>query len=109
MNAPGVFISVLLTLLSVSMNNEQAVRLAMLTLSQSLQLKETDMVVEKITPVQWSDTSIGCPQPGMMYAQMISEGFKIIIKVDGKVYPVHIGAGRAVVCIGNGKILPENN
>ena len=107
MNVPVIFISVLLTLLSVSMNNEQAVRLAMLTLSQSLQLSETDMVVEKMTPVQWSDTSLGCPQPGMMYAQMISEGFKIIIKVDDKVFPVHTGNGRAVVCLPESKVSSE--
>jgi hypothetical protein len=109
MNVPGIFISVLLILLPVSMNNEQAIKLAMLALSQSLQLNEKDMVIEKITPVQWADTSLGCPQPGMMYAQMITEGFKIIIKVEDKVYPVHTGAGRAVVCTGKGKILPKSN
>ena len=28
--------------------------------------------------VQWSDASLGCPQEGMMYAQVITPGYKLV-------------------------------
>ena len=52
------------------------------------------VAVEKITAlgvesVEWPDTSLGCPQPGMMYAQVITPGYRIILRVGGEQYEYH--------------------
>jgi hypothetical protein len=43
-------------------------------------------------PVVWSDGSIGCPEPGMMYTQALVEGYRIVLEVDGEEVAFH-GAG----------------
>jgi len=55
---------------------------------------ELDLPPDKVTilssePVQWSDTSLGCPQPGMMYAQVITPGYHFVLEAEGKEYQVH--------------------
>jgi hypothetical protein len=37
-------------------------------------------------PVTFPDGSLGCPQPGLAYTQMVVEGFKIVAKVGETVY-----------------------
>ena len=36
--------------------------------------------------VEWSDGSLGCPEPGMMYTQAITPGYHVVIEVDGTEY-----------------------
>ena len=31
----------------------------------------------------WSDGSLGCPQPGMMYTQALVEGYQVIVEANG--------------------------
>ncbi|MBN1955473.1 MAG: hypothetical protein JW900_10540 [Anaerolineae bacterium] len=39
--------------------------------------------------VQWPDTSLGCPEPGMGYAQVITPGFRVTLMAEGEEYEVH--------------------
>jgi hypothetical protein len=41
--------------------------------------------------VTWSDGSLGCPQPGMMYTQALVPGYRVRIEVDGQVLDYHAG------------------
>lgn len=54
--------------------------------------------VVKAEPVLWPDTSLGCPQPGMMYAQVITPGYQFILEYEGKQYDYHAGRGHLVLC-----------
>lgn len=54
--------------------------------------------VLKAEPVLWPDTSLGCPQPGMMYAQVITPGYQFILEYEGKQYDYHAGRGHLVLC-----------
>ncbi|MDQ3856177.1 MAG: hypothetical protein M3281_07270 [Chloroflexota bacterium] len=52
-----------------------------------------------VEPKEWSDTSLGCPSPGKMYAQVITSGYLVTLRVQGREYAVHTDkGGRAVVC-----------
>ena len=50
--------------------------------------------------VQWSDASLGCPEDGSFYAQVITPGHKLVFELDGALYPVHSNAdgSHMVVC-----------
>ena len=50
--------------------------------------------------VQWSDASLGCPQEGMMYAQVITPGYKLVFDHAGASYAVHTNSdgSHMVVC-----------
>lgn len=45
--------------------------------------------------VTWRDASLGCPQPGMAYAQVLSNGSLIKLRAQGKLYQYHSGEKRA--------------
>ena len=50
-------------------------------------------------PVEWRDTSLGCPLPGMMYAQVVTPGYRIVLEVEGESYEYHSDTrGRVVYC-----------
>jgi hypothetical protein len=43
--------------------------------------------------VDWPDSSLGNPQPGMAYLQVITPGFKIVLEYDGAHYIYHTDTG----------------
>jgi hypothetical protein len=49
------------------------------------------LTVIEAQAVTWSDGSIGCPQPGVMYTQSLVEGYRVILEADGKQYDYHVG------------------
>ena len=44
--------------------------------------------------VVWPDASLGCPQPDMAYAQVVTDGSIIELGYDGNVYRYHTGGTR---------------
>ncbi len=57
------------------------------------------VVVVRVLEQQWSDSSIGCPQPGMAYLTVITPGYQIILQVAGRQYDYHTDLqSRFVLC-----------
>jgi len=50
-----------------------------------------------IEAVEWSDSSLGCPQEGFMYAQVITPGYLLLFEVDGVQYKYHTDTMKNVV------------
>ena len=50
--------------------------------------------------VDWNDASLGCPEPDVMYAQVITPGFRLGFDHEGTRYQVHtnLDASNAVLC-----------
>lgn len=67
-------------------------------LSQRIGVPEDQMTVQLVEAVEWRDTSLGCPEPGMQYLQVITPGYRIQLVVDGQVYEYHTDDERAVYC-----------
>ena len=58
--------------------------------------------------VTWSDGSLGCPQPGMMYTQALVPGYRIRIEAGGQVLDYHAGrSGRPVLCPAERSVEPS--
>ena len=72
--------------------------LATTALAQHLAIDESEVEVQRRVPMEWSDTSLGCPQKGQSYAQVITPGFRVFLWAGDTSYAVHTGDGRAVVC-----------
>jgi hypothetical protein len=47
---------------------------------------DSGILVVQATAQEWPDASLGCPQPGMMYAQVITPGYQIILEAAGRRY-----------------------
>jgi hypothetical protein len=41
--------------------------------------------------VVWPDGGLGCPTPGMVYTQVMVEGYRILLQHQGQVYAYHGG------------------
>jgi hypothetical protein len=71
-------------------------------LAARLQLSPKSVGFVDYTSVVWPDASLGCPQPGVAYAQVAVEGYLIRLVRGKAVYHYHGGEGR-------GSFLCENS
>lgn len=71
---------------------------AKLDLSRRMGIAIASVKVESVQAVEWPDASLGCPQPGMMYAQVITPGYRILLKAGDEAYEYHSDAERVVLC-----------
>ncbi|HKE94033.1 MAG TPA: hypothetical protein VKB34_06985, partial [Povalibacter sp.] len=47
---------------------------------------------------QWSDSSLGCRRPGLMYQQVITNGYVVVLERQGRQHRVNVAGERAVMC-----------
>lgn len=52
-------------------------------------MKRAALVVESAAAITWSDGSLGCPQPGMMYTQALVPGYRVVIRAGRSVLDYH--------------------
>lgn len=76
---------------------EPAVERAKEDLANRKGIDEEQITVISVEVVNWPDTSLGCPQPGMMYAQVITPGYRILLSYGGQTYQYHSDRGDHVV------------
>ena len=68
-------------------------------LAKKLQASEKSFVTVAVEAVEWGDASLGCPEPGIMYAQVITPGHRVVLALDGRQYTYHTAqAGSFVLC-----------
>jgi len=72
-------------------------------LAQRLSISETEITLVKATDVIWSDSSLGCPQKGMVYADVLTSGYLIILSTNNMEYEYHSSRGTDVVYCENPK------
>lgn len=56
------------------------------------------ITVVSAQPVEWRDSSLGCPIEGMMYAQVITPGYLIVLEANGQEYEYHASTTRVMYC-----------
>jgi hypothetical protein len=69
-------------------------------LAGELGISSQDVEPVLLEPVEWPDTSLGCPEPGKAYAQVITPGYRIVLRVGKKEIELHTdqSAQGAVIC-----------
>lgn len=78
--------------------SEVALEAAMDDLTARLQVAKNSVQIVSVEKRMWSDSSLGCPQPGLVYSQVITPGFLIRLGVGGKEYAYHTSLLNAVLC-----------
>jgi hypothetical protein len=58
-------------------------------LAQRLSISANQINLVEAEAVEWSDSSLGCPQPGMDYLQVITPGYLILLEVNTQTYEYH--------------------
>lgn len=69
--------------------SRQAVDAAIADLLQTNGIAANQIAVTAVEARQWSDSSLGCPKEGFMYAQVITPGFLIVLAAQGQTFEYH--------------------
>jgi hypothetical protein len=67
------------------------VGLALADLAERLGIDQAAISIVLVEEVVWGDGSHGCPQPGMAYTQVLTDGLRIILEADGQLYDYRSG------------------
>jgi len=67
---------------------------AITDLMKRLSVTRDAIEVVSAQSVVWPDRSLGCPQPGMIYPQVLAEGYRIELRAKNQSYAYHGGEGR---------------
>ncbi len=65
-------------------------------LAQRLNSSTGEIRLVKQEFVTWRDSSLGYPENGMVYDQVLTPGFRIILEAQNKTYEYHSDYGRVV-------------
>ena len=77
---------------------DQVVVAAKQYLADELGVASDEIAAIAIEPAQWPDASLGCPEPGKAYAQVITLGYRIVLEAEQKEYELHTDqSGQAIV------------
>ena len=68
--------------------------IAIADLADRLDVDPAEIEVVSVEEVTWPDGGLGCPEPGMSYAQALVNGSRIVLAVDGTEYEYHSGPRR---------------
>lgn len=77
---------------------ERLVAMARQDLSQRTGVPASEIQVVSVTRESWRDTSLGCPEPGKAYAQVLVPGYRIVLEARGQHYQYHTSTDRVVLC-----------
>lgn len=81
--------------------------IAVADLAQRLGIGADKIEVDSATLEQWPDSSLGCPEKGMQYAQVLTDGALIVLTSGAKTYKYHAGGSRPPFYCANSKATPS--
>ncbi len=77
------------------------IQVALDAASAQLGVSADQLIVVMTAQRDWSDSSLGCPEPGRTYAQVITPGYAVTIDTDDLVTEIQVNTDRgtrAVIC-----------
>lgn len=78
---------------------EKMISLAKEKLAQKFSLPADEIKVFSVLAFEWPDASLGCPQAGVSYADVITPGYQIALEWNRSIYTFHTDTTeKAVLC-----------
>lgn len=77
---------------------EEYVSMAKKDLAAKLKINMEEIKEVKTEPIDWNDTSLGCPEKGKLYPQVITSGLIITLSAEQQTYNYHAGLNRVITC-----------
>lgn len=71
--------------------------LARTALARDLAIDAAAITFVSAAAVEWNDSSLGCPKPGLSYLQVITPGYRMVFEAQGRTYEYHTDMGKRVV------------
>jgi len=76
---------------------------ALNTVADTFGISRQELTVTDSRTVEFNDASLGCPQTGMMYAQVITPGYRILVEHQERTFDVRVSGDFGQVCDKPGK------
>ena len=83
---------------TVSNTSQAAIDMATADLALRLGVDASSVGLVGVEGQTWSDASLGCPEPDRFYAQVLMDGYRILLSAGDETYEYHSGQGRVVLC-----------
>lgn len=77
--------------------SEEILASAVADLAKQFDIPSDQIKLVSMERVEWSDTSLGCPQEGYMYAQVITPGYLLILAAQGQQYTYHTDLNTTII------------
>lgn len=81
---------------SLATLSEQARQL----LAEQIGVTPGEVTMVSAEAVTWPDAALGCPDPEMMYAQVLTPGYRIVLESGGQTYTYHTSERDQLVLCG---------
>lgn len=86
-----------------TVDQKKYIDMAVNDLAGRLKINADQINLVQVVANTFGNTSLGCPKPGVMYAQVLTPGFVIELSYLNNTYTYHAGLETVVTCIDNGK------
>lgn len=77
---------------------ERVSQSARLDLARRLGVSVDDVTVVSVEAVRWTDAALGCPEPGKVYAQVLVDGYRLVLDCAGRRYEYRSDGRRVRLC-----------
>ena len=72
-----------------TMDYPDVVRAAIAQAATDLGVSPDQLVIIAVEARDWPDSSLGCPQPGRAYSQIVTPGYRLVVQANGQQYDYH--------------------
>jgi len=83
---------------AVGLDREGAVARARKMLLEKEQLEPARLEMVSAVEQTWPDASLGCPRKDALYAQVVSRGWRVVLRSGATRYDVRVGPTSVVIC-----------
>jgi hypothetical protein len=66
-------------------------------LAQRLSISASQINLVEARDVVWPNSSLGCPEKGMVYAEILTPGYLVVLESDGNTFEYHGGFGGDII------------
>jgi len=84
-----------------STESPNPIDLAKNNLAQRLGVSAEQIELVNATRMTWPDVSLGCPKRGVLYIQVLTDGYLILFEVNGTSYEYHTDSGEHIILCEN--------
>ena len=79
---------------------------AIADMAEHLNVQAEQVTVVELEEVTWPDASLGCPLPGMMYAQVLVPGYRVTLEAVGRRFEYHTDRTSRAVRVPQDQVTP---
>lgn len=77
--------------------------------AEFLSLPIAEVTLISLQAHDFNDSSLGCPEPGMAYQQVVTPGHSAIVEAEGRRFDIRVAGGHGRICRNNKNRKPKTN